>query len=398
MNWYELNLNIFNKTKGDTMVTMESLVKFSGKPEEEVKKEVEAAMKEMNIAGMDDATKLDFAMNQLHSKYSKEEFKSSSEIAEGFILGYSRAFDNITKVREDTQKFINDSPEDAKKLNMQDASGNLLYYETQQVISTKLDWQVAQKYRELDTVNNPEDKDIIPALTYNGKPIIGIEIPLVEKTKYVYGYHLVDGNWTQFVQKLSYKLTREDKEKGTKRPDNTAVELPTFQLGKFPVYEVKNQTEKIGFTYFSGSGKYKFEFIKAMEDSELESILATQQTKYITLQDIEKFAGNVVAGNNFVIVKARVHDIGVLDNGGPIIKVHDDTLMLGEKDAKGERITPVSCYPPENYKPMFSDGSEITLFGKPRLSEKGVKSMTVYGIYVPTMYKTQVPKPDPVEL
>ena len=376
------------------MVTMESLVKFSGKPENEIEKEVEEAMKNMNIVGMNDETKLDFAMNQLHSKYSKEEFKSKSEMAEGFILGYSRTFDNITKAREDTQKFITDSPEDAKKLNMMDGSGNLLYYITQPEMNSippSEDWKLKNKFREID-----DTEDITPALTWQGKPMIGMELPLIEKTKYVYGYHLVDGNWTQFVQKLTYKLTREEKEKGTKRPDNTAVELPTFQLGKFPVFYVKNQSEKIGFSYFSGSGKYKFEFVKAMEDKEIDEILSTQQTKFITLQDIDKFVA--IAGNDFVIVKARVHDIGVLDSGTPIIKVHDDTLQLGEKDEKGERITPISCYPPEDYKPMFSDGSEITLFGKPRVSEKGIKSMTVYGIYVPAIYKTQIPTPDPVDL
>ncbi len=379
------------------MVTMESLVKFSGKPEEEIKKEVEAAMKNMNIEGMDDTTKLDFAMNQLHSKYSKEEFKSKSEMAEGFILGDSGTYDNITKIRTDTQEFINKSPEDAKKLNMQDTDGNLLYYMTQQEMDSippNEDWKLKNKYREV----TPEDKDITPVLTWQGKPMIGMEIPLIEKTRMLYGYHLIDGNWTQFVQKLSYKLTREDKEKNNNRLDNTEFNFSEikFQQGKFPVYNVENMSKQIGFTYFAGSGKYKFEFIKAMEDKEIEGILATQQAKTITLSDLDKYTS--IKGNDFVIIKARVHDIGVLDSGAPVIKVQDDTLNLGEKDEKGERITPVSCYLPSDYKPMFGDGSEVTLFGKPRVSEKGIKSMRVYGLYVPSIYKTQIPKPDSVEL
>ena len=364
------------------MVSIEKLIEYSKKTETEVKQEIQTGIKRLEpIKGMTDSDKLMFVMNELFAKYSKEQFSTGGgAIISGVLLGSYNKQDNVSFMLANTEEFVKKQPEEAKKLCMVDEAGNYLFYETQDKFEQMEDWQIKKRFRAAEPTENA-------LLTTNGKKFIGLPVPKHDYVKYVHGYEIMeDGKQIPFVIKLAYTDTGNPNDK---KVDNTDVELPLYQVGKFKVFKVDSQSTD-NFSYYTGSGVFKFEFVRALEDKEVEQFVTTQLDKIVPLSNFDTIAGTVKR-TSYAIFKVRVQDIAMLDSGGYVFKVYDDTIELGENDAKGNKIVPFTVYPPEGYKPIFSDGAEIFVFGNPYVSSRQVRTISACGIHVNSIYKNLIP-------
>ena len=362
------------------MVDIAQLVKFSGKTEEEVKVDIREGLENPVLksnAIMKDDQKLSFVMNSLFAKYSKKHFQTGSGAdINGAFIGIYQKSDNSDYMIKSIKKFVEEQPDEAKKLCMVDNDGNYLFYETQDKFAELEDWQIKKRFirfNEEYILKTPSIKGMMPVLNRNGVPFIGLPIPAHDYVRYAHGVELKeDGTTVPFILKIA--------------GDNTSKELPLYQVGVFKVYKVASMSSETS-SYYTASGALDFKFVRNLEDAEIEQFI--NKNKVYTLNEFSTLDG-ITSRNSFAVFKVRVQDCTMLENGGYVLKVYDDTIQLGEDDEQGNKIVPYTVYPQEGFSPTFSDGAEIYVLGNPYTSQKGVKTISACSIYVPEIYRNLV--------